>query len=396
MEKINQSSTSTLASPSISMPSHTPVFIIHSAFSFVNNFSFFFIPIYFLQQGFSGREIGVLFMISLVMGLLSSFYIGILTDRVGARKCIHFGLILLVLFYLGLNQAKTFWFYLALFLVCGLGTNIVRVTVNAYYLKMIREERQGKQMGFFNFLYQFGMGIGILAGTFMLVRIGFRDVFTLSAFMVIPLIAVSFQLAPHALVFSPAKIYLDDLKETKTALFSLILFVFAFHWGVETTCYSPYLMQEMGLSTTVAGIFIALPIFLLALSTYYFGVYTDKSYSSLKLLKISMVLSGAGMVLFVSFKNIYWAFLFRLVHEIGDAAFTIFTFQGFSRLFSKERMGGNTGQMILLMILGQAIGSFIFSWIGGDYGYQLAHILAGFLTLSLLILVRFTEKHYMH
>jgi MFS family permease len=344
--------------------------------------------------GMSGGRIGILLMLYTVTALLTSFIIGLLEDRFGARGNTVCGLLLMALFYIGLMTCQRFSLLLLLFFLGGIGNNLMRVTMNALFLKTHNIARQGREIGLFNFLHQFFMGWGIIAGSLLLAQLQFRAVFLVSFFLSLFLIGFGLFLRPAQLTVSPLSHYLRDIAQRRVLLFSTALILFYLHWGAEIACYTPFLKKELQLTTTGAGLFMGLPIVFLAFCTYYFGVRRDRGESSIRLAIIAIILSGSGLILFSISRNMLISFLFRLVHEIGDAAFVIFTYVGIAHLFPRKRLGGTSGSMYVVMIAAQSAGSWIFSWMGGEYGYTLPYVVAGLCSLSAIPLILYARLHY--
>jgi MFS family permease len=369
-------------------------YFIYACFTCINSFTSFFLPIFLMGLGLSGSRIGMLLMVFTVTALLSSFAIGLLEDRFGAKGNTVCGLLLMAIFYAGLVAGRGILVLILVFFLGGLGSNIVRITMNALFLKSHDSDRQGREIGSFNFVYQFFMGCGIIVGSLLLTRMEFRALFSVSAVLILLLIGCALSLRPSLIHVAALAHYVRDLAHKRVLLFSVALVLFYLHWGAEIACYAPFLKKNLGLSTSGAGLFMGLPIFFLACGTFYFGLRRDRGESSIRLAIIAILFSGAGLILFGIARHTLVSFLFRLVHETGDAAFVIFTYVGIAQLFPRERLGGMSGSMYVVMISAQSAGSWLFSWMGGEYGYALPHIVAGLCSLSAIPLILRAQAHY--
>jgi MFS family permease len=369
-------------------------YFIYACFTCIYSFTSFFFPVYLMGLGLSGGQIGVLLMVFTITALLSSFTIGLLEDRFGARANTACGLLLTAAFYAGLVTCRGTLILLPIFFLGGLGSNIIRITMNSLFLKSHDSERQGREIGSFNFAYQFSMAGGIVMGSLLLSRMGFGALFSMSSVLVLLLIACAFSLRTSSIHVAALSHYVRDLTHKRVLLFSIALVLFYLHWGAEIACYSPFLKRNLGLTTSGAGLFMGLPIFFLACCTYYFGLKRDRGVSSIRLAVIAMLSSGIGLILSVTARYTLVSFLFRLIHEAGDAAFVIFTYVGIAHLFPRERLGGTSGSMYVVMIGAQSGGSWIFSWMGGEYGYILPHIVAAVCSLSAIPLILRAQSHY--
>ncbi|MCX6355879.1 MAG: MFS transporter [Candidatus Aureabacteria bacterium] len=370
------------------------VYFLYTSYTGILSFTYFFLPLYLMQIGINGNQIGMLLFIFTATALFTSFAVGCLEDRFGARGNTVCGILLLSLFFGGLACCNSFTALLAIFFLGGLGSNLIRITMNALFLKSHDSDRQGREIGLFNFSYQFSMAIGILGGGLLLTRFGFRIVFILSSAAMLALTAFAFPLRPVTVSVAPVSRYLRDLTNKKVFLFSVALVFFYLHWGAEVACYAPFLKINLGLSTAGTGIFMGLPILFLAYSTYFFGRRRDRGISTVRLAIIAIVCSGVGIILFSITTCTIVSFLFRLVHEFGDAAFVIFTYVGIAHLFPRDRLGGTSGSMYVVMVGTQALGAWIFSAIGGSYGYVLPYLIAGASSLSAIPIILLAQAHY--
>lgn len=363
-------------------------------YTFVVYFTYFLLAIYLAGRGMGGGRTGFLLMLYTATALLGSFLIGLFEDRFGARGNTLFGLALACLFYLGLGFARGFPALVALFFVGGLGNNVVRVTMNALFFKSHDPSRQGREIGLYTFLPQFSMGLGIIAGSLLLARMDFRAVFLASSALLLALMACAALLRPVSVSAEPLSMYARDLAKRRVLLFVVALVLFCLHWGAEIACYAPFLRDGLGLGTVASGIFMGIPIVFLGCGSYYFGVRRDRGESSVRLALVAIALSGAGLIAFGAMRNAAAAFAFRLVHELGDAAFTVFSYVGIARLFPRERLGGTSGSMFVVMVAAQSVGALAFGWMGGSWGYPAAYLAAGACSLAAIPLILRASGEY--
>jgi len=368
-------------------------YILFSAYSFIVNFSFFFLPLYLKTLHFQGTQIGVLMMLFAITAILFSFKIGILDDKYGSKTNLCLGFFLMIVFYAGLLLFKRFELYLLIFLLGGFGGSTLRVTLNSMFFKLVNPETKGKEIGIFNSLFLLFMALGMLLGSLLLQYIGYENVFKISIILFSVLFMISFKIATLNVSIFETKSYLKDLFRKEVFWFSVIILLFTSHWGAETTIYSLFLENRFSLSIPQIGLFMGIPILFLGISSYFFGVKNDDNLSNTKILILSVILSGTGLILFATVKNIYLAFLFRIIHEVGDGAFMVSSFVNIVKLFPNKRLGGNTGSMMVVMILGQSIGSYFFGFLSESYGYSIPLIIAGlFIFLPLFILTNSKKK----
>lgn len=365
-----------------------------SAYTFSTYFTYFLYSIYLAGLGMRGGRIGILLMLYTATALFGSFFVGLLEDRFGARGNTVVGLALTCVFYVGLAACRGFAPLFVLFTLGGLGNNVVRITMNALFFKGHDRSRQGREIGLYNFLPQFSMGCGIITGSILLARLDFRAVFLSSAAFSLVLLACALLLRPVSVSVQPLGRYARDLVSRRVFLFAAALFLFCLHWGAEIVCYAPFLRADLGLGATAAGLFMGVPILFLACCAYYFGVRRDRGASSVRLALTAISLSGAGLIAFGAMRSPAAAFAFRLIHEAGDAGFSVFSYLGIARLFPRERLGGTSGMIFVLMVGAQSAGALVFGWLGDAFGFPGAYLAAGACSLAAIPLILLARTDY--
>jgi MFS family permease len=82
--------------------------------------------------------------------------------------------------------------------------------------------------------------------------------------------------------------------------------------------------------------------------------------------------------------------LFRIIHETGDATMFFFLYYGLSKLFDLERMGGNTGIVTFVIIIGSSLSNLLFGVVGSKFGYNMPFLIGGSMSvLAFLFSLKF-------
>jgi hypothetical protein len=132
----------------------------------------------------------------------------------------------------------------------------------------------------------------------------------------------------------PIKAYGRNLLRKNTILFSTMIFMIGLHWGVEGTVYSPFLKNNLGLTTMELSLYVSLSLLALAFSALLIG---------------------------------------RIPFDLRLN----------KRLFEKDSIGGSSALLLAVMTTGQMAGALIFSSMGYRYGLIYPFIAAGtLLTLN--------------
>jgi len=343
---------------------------------FLNGILVFYLPIHLDNLGFTGFQIGLLFAVSVITGLLFIFHIGIFIDRISPRRMSALGLLLIGIYLLGFSFTSLFSIILFLFFLSGFGYNVFMLTMDSFTLKKVRNSI-GKRFGVYSAIRNIPFGIGMLIGGYLLFLLDFNLLLKITGIITLLIISLVCFIPDTKKSFESVGAYLKDFLNLRVILFSLLLFIFTLHWGVELVAYGLFLKENLKLNFIQMGWYMSMPLFFLGFTAIFLGKRFDRGLSAKKLLLISFLLSGFGFALMAMTTNPFISFFFRIIHDIGDGAFAVFVFTGVASYFTKCRMGGNYGLITLMTIIGRFIGALIFSPIGSAYGYQWPHIICG-------------------
>lgn len=124
-----------------------------------------FLPLYAWQHGMNEAQIGMLLGVQLVTAMAGKPLTGKLSDRIGRKPMIVFGLLLCALILPCLTLLTSFWLLLALCFFFGLGMAIVTPSTTALVADLCHNGQYGSAMGVFGTIWDVGEASGpILAG----------------------------------------------------------------------------------------------------------------------------------------------------------------------------------------------------------------------------------------
>jgi MFS family permease len=355
------------------------------------NSVFFLISLYFLKLGFNGWQIGLILALYAFAPLLFAFPTGWINDRFAIGRIIQVALLAQGLLLVLAASVFNFPAMAAIFLCLGLANNALDVSTNSLFYKDETAMDQNRKYGLLSFWTALGTAAGTLIG---------GGVITLTSFPIL-LLAFGLYLLGAALLagnFGGQKFevvtfrdYRLGLLKRKAILFIILLFVLTLHWGVEGTIYSPFLRKNFGLSDLQVALYISLPLFMLALASFSIGRLKYDINLNRRLFLGAMFLSGAGLALMVN-TNVYISFAFRVIHEIGDGIMGALIILFISRLFERKSIGGSSGILMSIMVLGHATGAMIYSPLGYRFGLQYPFIISGSLLLANVLFGTFIFK----
>ena len=344
----------------------------------------FYFPILYVELGFDAFQIGFLVSLSFLISLFLSAPVGVLCDKYNLRKITLISLVLLLIFFVGMANSTDLIVLIFLVLIFRTANLIGNSALNNIVLKL-KHENINKIIGKYWFFSSIGVALGILAGGYLLSTGSFNNLFYMMSIFLIILIPLSFFLPKTKVSKNKIEDYIFDLKNKKLVLLSSILFIYALHFGAENISYSLFLKNNLLLTFSSMGYYMATAIFVMAIAALFAGKYVNKS-NALSVLALSILVSGISHVLMVQ-SDVLLSLFFRCTHEIGDVFEMVSFFIFFKDVFPTKRIGGSLGAFSTVLIFGSVVGSFLFSYIGFGFGHQYSLIISGIFSIFSAILL---------
>jgi MFS family permease len=129
-------------------------------------------------------QIGIIFSIVGFVGILSSFFGGVLTDRIGGRKNMAFGFLMMLAPMFLLIFADSYWSYLVLLPALSCFSRLTHVARSALAVELTPESR-GTASSFFNFAGFLGFASAPVALTQIYTAFGINSVYLLNVFLLL-------------------------------------------------------------------------------------------------------------------------------------------------------------------------------------------------------------------
>jgi len=236
-------------------------------YSFLVALTNFFLPLFLKDHlRFSGAGIGILYGALSITGIVFTFPVGFINDRLTPRTLILWALVLTAVSSWGQGTVTRFLPFFGVFLLFGVATNIFRISLDALLFKSGREVKQGFRYGLFNCMRMVGFTLGALCAGFSLSSLDFPLTLKGLAFLALILVLV-YPLLPSI----PGRRwelfdYRHDFLKRRVIVFSLWLFFFSLHWGAEATSYGLFLRHNLNLSLIGIGCYMAGEFFTVAVS----------------------------------------------------------------------------------------------------------------------------------
>jgi MFS family permease len=360
------------------------IFKISTFNAFVKGLSqatLFFISIHLRNIGFSGTEIGIIFMIYSITGLFTILPSGFSNDFFKSKHMVTLALLLMALQYFGMASFKTFPIIAMFFLLGSLGKTLYANSMDSLFLKSTEKEHTKKKISIFLSLNYLFIGAGMIAsGYFLNLNIQFEKIFfILSVAFAIIAILSQFLLPKSATAEFEILHYKKDIFRKDVLFFLFIMFLFSLHFGAEDTTYGLFLENILKLDKLQSGLYMGTAIMTMA-ATVIFIRNLIKKVGVKTILLLGTFLSGTGLIL-MTIPSPEISLFFRIIHETGDATMFFFLYYGISKLFDLKRIGGNTGIVTFVIIIGGSLSSLLSGMIGANYGYNMPFLIGGTTTL---------------
>ncbi|VVB58563.1 Major Facilitator Superfamily protein [Candidatus Anstonella stagnisolia] len=359
--------------------------------TFVSNATRFYLPLFFVSMGLAGWQNGVLLSIASLCALLFSFFSGYISDTFSTKKAISAGILLLFLFNIGMLFAQGFFTVLPLMLFAGFGSTLLLICADAYILK-IKTKKEGEKFGKSSFSNFMGSATGLFVLGALLFFFNFHAIFAFNALVLCVVYLRSRSLDEIKVSEQHPHHYMRDFSNRPMLLISIVLFLMALHWGAEATSYALFLKTNLGLDALGSGLYMSIPIVILAFAAFLTGKQVDKpKFNVTHWLFLGMLLSGLFHIL-MTVPILPFSFAMRIFHEIGDAIIDVIVYVGLSKVLPSKRLAGGFGLLISIMLFGEFAGTLIFGYLGGIYGYAFPLAASGAITL-LSLCIAYYYRH---
>lgn len=329
-------------------------------------------PAYLKTFGAAGQVLGFLIAIIAFAQFIFSPLAGNLSDRIGRKKLIVFGLIVTGIAQIGFAlSGHLFELFLWRFLT-GVGAAFIMPSVMAYAADITTLEERGKAMGLIGAAISFGFMIGPgIGGALSNVNIHFPFYFAGGAAIITAALSLIFlpKTAPIVATASEASnnIVKEIMRSVKKPYFIMLVIVFIFSFGISNfqatlsiylTYKFDYSPNDIAILMTIGG-FVGVIIQGVLLSRLF------KRFGELRIVLWSLVVAAISFILMI-FVSGYFIIMF--VATIFQIATTLIR-PAINTLVSKSAgneqgyaAGMNTAYMSLGNVIGPALAGTLVDW----------------------------------
>ncbi len=339
-------------------------------------------PIYFQELGFTGMQIGVYFSVSSVAALLISLPMGISTDRKHLKSIFMLSFLLVGLSYLGFFISRSFFVFCIFALIGSFGNRFYAIAQNTMFFKLNGADNQ-RQTGIFILLTMIAAGIGMMSGGVLIAAFHFRTVFAFMMCCYLALIGLAYFLPRTETVVIQLVEYRKTIFTPQALSLIAIFMLSSSHWGAESVSYGPYLREALGLKFWQVGVFTGAGVMTVGFGAYGGVLMLRRGW--IKDLQVMLLLglafAGSCHILMTIPHNVYWAFVFRAIHEIGDGFMLVIFYHGIARVFQLDRIGGCAAFITLGQSASSLASGMAFGYISQTFGHQWSLIISGIVLL---------------
>ncbi len=329
------------------------------------------LPLFLKSMGAGTDVIGTVSAISPLAGILFSFPVGLLADRLGKKRLLVVSAFVFLLGPVLYVFVQNPWWLIPVRFFHGTATAILGPVSAALILSGYKETK-GEKLGIYSSATLVGRTLAPILGGAIISGFAsfsgdwnYRLVYVLAFILAIPVLALSFMMPDDASQESGIrKVTLGDFGRSLLAFVSngrllgtaLIEMATYFTYGAFET-YLPLYLQGRGLPPYQIGLIFSLQILAIALSKPLFGRLSDRVDRRIQILA-GIVILGASFALIPIFSGIVAATAIGILFGLGLSLSTVATSTYVSDVAAEESLGASMGALSSIMDIGQSAGPF--------------------------------------
>jgi MFS family permease len=344
----------------------------------------FIISVFFSEKlHFSGQQIGILFAVLAVTGVLAALPTGLGNDWFTSRTLVAVGLVLQAAGFVGLALVRPFWAYLGVVFAWGLANNLTRLSLDVQILKGGAPEAYARRLTLYQIFRFSGLTIGSVLTGLVVQWLDFELCLLVVGGICLLLAVPALRLASTPVGRTRLTEYRADLREPGVLFFAAWMFLFSSHWGAEGTSYGLFLRSDLRFSLGEMGMYMGAEYGAILAVIALLGARVARPGGMRHWACWGTLFSGIGSIGMI-FPPTALSVAFRTLHGVGDGLMLLIMCLGINRLFKLERLGGNAGFITMMTMLGYVVGSLIYGPVGEHLGYRVPLWVSGTISLALV------------
>jgi MFS family permease len=347
--------------------------------------------------------LGLISAFSPLAGILFSFPIGLLSDKIGKKKLLILsGIIFVISPLMYLFVINPIWLIPIRFFH-GIATAILGPIVSAIIITKYQRDK-GEKLGIYSSSTLIGRTLAPLSGGFIISYFATSQI-SMSNYKYVYITAFLLSIPVLLLILfldkdksSKKKVYIKDfyinlkyfLKDKRLSSTSFVEMASYFSHGVLETYLPIYLLQQ-GISAYQTGIIFSLQILSIAISKPFFGRLSDKI-DKRKQILFGIITLGISISLVGLFSSIIAEIVIGIFFGLGLSFSTIATSTYLGEIARKDKLGSSLGLFSSLMDVGQSLGPLITGFVITYFSFKLGFILC--LIISILSAINFFFSNF--
>jgi len=317
-------------------------------------------------KALSGSEtvIGLISAISPLAGILFSFPVGLLADRMGKKRLLVIASLVFLLappLYLLVHNA--FWLIPIRFFH-GIATAILGPVASAVIVSAYPESK-GEKLGLYSSATLIGRTLAPLLGGFLISLLSIRSVYAAAFLLCVPVLILTLTLKRDEGGAGVTKVTLADfarslgefLRNGRLFGTSLVEMATYFCYGVIET-YLPIYLSGQGVPAYQIGVVFSLQVLSIALTKPLFGRLADRVDRRVQVL-FGIVLLAAFTALVPAFHGVVAVGIVAVFFGLAVSVSTVATSTYVADVAREESLGASLGALSSIMDIGHSSGPFI-------------------------------------
>lgn len=339
-----------------------------------------FLPIHLRSIGISAEKSGFVIGAYSIATLIFMIPLGVLSDRISAKKMLIGGALLVLFHIVGLYHNNRFVPLVIMTFVGGMGWSLFQTVLYALFLKVIPEDNKALNISLYQSGLFVGFGVGPLLGGLLWQAGGYGLVLKASVLGTL-FLALCFAALPSVtLTMFRWRDYCRDMLRKPSLIFLGLYFTYGLHFGVEQSGFS-VLMSDLSFSSKQIGlVYMAIGVWMGILAPFA-GRWLDVSHKIAPFLLGGIAVSSAFHVLTAFAANFPEMVIIRLFHTLGDTAVILCFGLLTALLFPEQRMGGNSAVVFTVRTLGTFSGNILTGFLTAYFGTAGAFVSSGAIIL---------------
>jgi len=365
------------------------------------------LPLFVHDLGGSEAVLGLIAAISPLAGIIFSFPIGFLIDKIGQKKLLFVSAMVFVtapvLYAFVINP----WYLIPIRFFHGLATAILG-PLSATMIFHAYPQNKGEKLGFYSSATLIGRTLAPLLGGVVITSFlylgglwNYRLVYFLAAIVSLPILFLAFAVKTENHDVSENKsLTLDDFLQTfknfihhgrllTTAFVEMATY---FTFGVLET-YLPLYLHDCGYSGSKIGLIFSLQILAIALSKPFFGKIADRIDKRVQII-VGMLILGLSIIPIPFVTNFYLITALSMLFGVGMSVSTVATNSYVGDITPKSELGASMGALSAIMDIGHSSGPFItgliITYLSFSAGFWFAPVVCLMMT-GLFVVVNFRK-----